>query len=386
MKFLFSLFFASLLFAGIALAGERRVEFSSLGYRNVATTPYVAPKVIVSITANANQQYVRARIDGSSDLLAAKSGISTWETYEQVDAGDGTVAFRSRANGLFVSVQGGDILTATASAIGPWEKFTVVNLGDGYVALRSMKNNLYVCAESGGSGSLVANRSGVGAWERFVVSQVVDIWEAASAFGMYFPATTKLISYGGGILEHREELSGGYLWMVELMGWPGQYWPGGGAEPVWNKYGLSMVGDWEVFESLSTVPEFNSGSSWRIPRAVRYLIPYISQESPHVTAPIYTIGTDSACTQTVRVGSSEEWGNHSVGYLLSMGGDIGVRWVIDLQYKSFGEIWTIDLGPSIGTFAPVYGVVGYTDGNFNRRWFANLSQNSAILGKNRCER
>ncbi|MFD1052623.1 hypothetical protein ACFQ1S_47025, partial [Kibdelosporangium lantanae] len=58
-------------------------------------------------------------------------------------------------------------LIANRTAIGAWETFQLVRNGDGSVSLRAQANNNYVCAENAGAQPLIANRTAIGAWEQF---------------------------------------------------------------------------------------------------------------------------------------------------------------------------------------------------------------------------
>jgi hypothetical protein len=355
--------------------------------------PSISSTDTISFWALANHRYVRAQLD-SLDLIAGREGISTWETFEKFDLGGGLFAFKSNANNKFVSVQGdSDILMPVASAIGPWEQFTLVSTDDGYVGIRSMKNGKFVTAEAAGALSLRANRDFIGVWERFVLDRRVDIWMAATAFARFFPTTQKVITSGGGHLSYREYLSGTDLWATLLEGYPGQCWPncGNRAEPVWDHYGLQMLGPWEVFTIWSTTPEFNPGSTWNIPRSVRYLNPFIGEESPHAVGSWNQINLD--CTQTQTVAQADEWGWHSPAYMVDLGHTMGSRWVIDLHYKNTQEYWTLDLGPAPGVFAPLYGFVGYANPYLQgRNWFGEVTDQSdsvagpPILVNDRCHR
>jgi hypothetical protein len=151
-------------------------------------------RTLVTLTSKGNGQYVRREADNT--LIPSKSGVSTWEVYEQVSLSDGTVAFKALANSQYVSVQGGDVLTATAGTVGLWEKFKVTNTPDGYQFLESLKNSAYVSAPGGGTQPLVANAPQPADAEKFVVSIVIDAWEVMTAFANNFPNQAKLRTVG----------------------------------------------------------------------------------------------------------------------------------------------------------------------------------------------
>ncbi|GGO18454.1 PQQ-dependent sugar dehydrogenase [Micromonospora parathelypteridis] len=124
----------------------------------------------ISLRAQVNNQYVSAV--GSSPLIANKATIGTTEQFDRVDAGNGTIALRSRANGLYVAAEnaGAEPLIANRTAIGPWETFQLITNSDGTVSLRATVNNQIVAAENAGAGSLIANRAAVGSWEKFILT------------------------------------------------------------------------------------------------------------------------------------------------------------------------------------------------------------------------
>jgi hypothetical protein len=64
-------------------------------------------------------------------------------------------------------VNGTAPLIANRTTVGPWETFQIVSNPDGSVSLRSLANGRYVAAESAGNAPLVANRTAIGGWEKF---------------------------------------------------------------------------------------------------------------------------------------------------------------------------------------------------------------------------
>nr|WP_168532387.1 hypothetical protein [Streptomyces sp. RPA4-2]QIY66725.1 hypothetical protein HEP85_41360 [Streptomyces sp. RPA4-2] len=51
--------------------------------------------------------------------------------------------------------------------MGTWEQFQLIHNGDGSVSLKSMVNGDYVTAENAGADPLIANRTAIGPWEEF---------------------------------------------------------------------------------------------------------------------------------------------------------------------------------------------------------------------------
>jgi hypothetical protein len=116
-----------------------------------------------------NGRYVCAESAGAGPLIANRTAIGGWETFDLVDAGGGYTALRSHANNRYVSAEnaGAAPLVASRLGIGAWEKFLLVANPDGSVSLKSASNARFVTAESAGAKPLVANRTAIGPWEEF---------------------------------------------------------------------------------------------------------------------------------------------------------------------------------------------------------------------------
>jgi len=123
-----------------------------------------------------NNRFVSATAAGTGTLTATAQVASTWEDFDMISNANGTVSFRSRISGNFVSADIGlpspntSDLIANRQTAQLWEQFTLVPQPDGNVALRAAANNLYVSADQNIGGTLVANRNSVQGWEEFVLS------------------------------------------------------------------------------------------------------------------------------------------------------------------------------------------------------------------------
>jgi len=124
---------------------------------------------VISLRAHANSKYVQAANAGAAPLIAAATAIGSWETFDQLDAGNGNIALRAHANNQIVTAEnaGAAALIANRGAIGSWETFQLIHNGDGSVSLRATVNNMYVTAENAGAAALIANRTAIGPWEEF---------------------------------------------------------------------------------------------------------------------------------------------------------------------------------------------------------------------------
>ena len=105
----------------------------------------------MSLKAKANGLFVTADDGGSSPLIANRTAVSTWELFDQVDAGNGYLGLKARANGRYVTAEnaGAAALIANRTAVSTWESFrAVVNL-DASVSLLALADGRYVTAASG---------------------------------------------------------------------------------------------------------------------------------------------------------------------------------------------------------------------------------------------
>jgi hypothetical protein len=60
-------------------------------------------------------------------------------------------------------------LIANRTAVGTWETFQLVRNSNGTVSLLAQANNRFVTAENAGAAALIANRTAIGTWEQFTL-------------------------------------------------------------------------------------------------------------------------------------------------------------------------------------------------------------------------
>jgi hypothetical protein len=120
----------------------------------------------ISLRARVNNQFVTA---GGQPLIAASTSNGTNQQFEMIDAGNGAIALRARANGMLVTAEnaGASPLIANRTEVGPWEAFQLIRNPDGSVSLRALVNNMLVTAEDAGASPLIATRTEIGPWEEF---------------------------------------------------------------------------------------------------------------------------------------------------------------------------------------------------------------------------
>jgi hypothetical protein len=121
---------------------------------------------VISLRARANGMYVCADNAGAAPLIANRTAIGAWETFDVLDAGGGNIALRSHANSQIVCADnaGASALIANRTAVGGWETFQLIHNADGTVSLRSLANNNYVTA---GAAPLIAGSTTIGTAQKF---------------------------------------------------------------------------------------------------------------------------------------------------------------------------------------------------------------------------
>ncbi|BCB76311.1 hypothetical protein GCM10022251_24860 [Phytohabitans flavus] len=136
------------------------------GAQTATCTPTTNPVSGTSWRARVNSRFVTT---SAGNLIASATTASTNnERFDIVDLGGGNVAFRSKANGQYVSAgTGTTALIANRTTVGPSETFARVTNSDGSVSFRAQVNGRYVVAENAGAAALIANRAAIGSWEKF---------------------------------------------------------------------------------------------------------------------------------------------------------------------------------------------------------------------------
>ena len=78
---------------------------------------------------NANNQIVTADNAGSAPLIANRTAIGPWESFDLVENADGSVSLRAHANSRIVTAPsaGASALIASSTTIGQAEEFDLLN-------------------------------------------------------------------------------------------------------------------------------------------------------------------------------------------------------------------------------------------------------------------
>jgi beta-glucosidase len=146
--------------------GSSSRDIRLTGHVTIGGSTPVSPAI--SLRAHANNNYVTADNAGASPLIANRTSIGPWETFDEIDLGNGNIGLRAHANNNYVTAEnaGAAPLIANRTAIGGWETFGLIHNGDGSISLKAV-NGDYVTAENAGAAALIANRTAIGGWEEF---------------------------------------------------------------------------------------------------------------------------------------------------------------------------------------------------------------------------
>lgn len=157
-------------------SSDHKAVFRSISFPTVSKQPSSTLKNLygrtISLRSLKNELVVTADMNSNEDippLLANRSEVRTWEKFNVINAGDGFIALKARANDRYVSMEDNLIkkeLVAKVNEIRSWEKFRWIENDDGSISLRSGVRNYFVTVE-GSADALQGNRSSIGLWEKF---------------------------------------------------------------------------------------------------------------------------------------------------------------------------------------------------------------------------
>ncbi len=135
-------------------------------------TPDTSKFTTVYYLAHTNNLYVSADDEGASPLIAFPDSPGPWETFDEVDLGNGEIALRAEINNRFVTAtaSGSQALVARSNHITTAEKFSLIFNADGSISLRSQANGKYVTVPSGTAQPLINSKTAIGSAEEFTRS------------------------------------------------------------------------------------------------------------------------------------------------------------------------------------------------------------------------
>ena len=119
-----------------------------------------------------NGKYVGIKRNTGDELVADRSQLEEWETFDLVDLENGKVALRAY-DGHYISAEagGGRELFADRIMIAGWQSFEIEDLGQNNVALKAA-NGQYVGVENDAGRKLVADRDHLSRWETFSLIEI----------------------------------------------------------------------------------------------------------------------------------------------------------------------------------------------------------------------
>ncbi|MHB1459624.1 MAG: fascin domain-containing protein, partial [Armatimonadota bacterium] len=316
-------------------------------------------------------------VDGGTGqyVYANKSGVGSLDVFNKVEFGNNVFALKCPSTGTYVSADSSGnhwLNVGPVTTPGNAEKFQLVWGGTNW-AFKSVLYGYYVSAYTTG-GQLSAGWTQVlGLYEQYSFSNIVDVYGCLAGWAANYPGKYKLANTAKWpsntmkqvYIQNEQSFNAGLFWIYEECRDHNLQNP----DPVWNYYGVEMIGDWEVVACYKTIPLGSSGWHWveGIPRCVRYLAPGEVNNTPTHTVNWYTIG--SGCSEIWNT-SGPEYSLQEAPAMLDLSNsssqeNMGKRWTVDLGYKDGYEFWTLDIGPydpnnpNTVNISPRYGFVRY---------------------------
>jgi hypothetical protein len=148
-------------------ASSRPHASAGEGGTTATKDPDVSKFNTVYYLAHANNLYVTADDGGASPLIAFPDSAGAWETFDEIDLGNGDIALRAEINNKYVTAAATETLTARSDHIGTAETFGLVFNSDGSVSFQSKSNGKYVTVPPGTAQPLVCDKSSIGDAEKF---------------------------------------------------------------------------------------------------------------------------------------------------------------------------------------------------------------------------
>ncbi|WP_436532061.1 protein kinase domain-containing protein [Actinoplanes sp. HUAS TT8] len=134
-----------------------------------ATTAGTRTFTVVYLQSLVNDRWVTADDEGTSPLIAFPEVAGAWETWDEIDLGNGDIALRAEINDKYVTAtaDGTEPLIASRDRIGRTETFHLVENADGTVSLLARANGKYVSAARDGARPLINDKRAIGESEKF---------------------------------------------------------------------------------------------------------------------------------------------------------------------------------------------------------------------------
>lgn len=148
-------------------ASSKPQASSSRGGATPAKEPDLSKFNTVYYLAHANNLYMTADDGGASPLIAFPDSPGAWETFDEINLGNGNIALRAEINMKFVTVGATETLLATSDHVGTAETFSLVFNSDGSVSFKSKTNGKYLTVPAGTAKPLVCDKTSAGESEKF---------------------------------------------------------------------------------------------------------------------------------------------------------------------------------------------------------------------------
>jgi eukaryotic-like serine/threonine-protein kinase len=148
-------------------ATKPSVKPSKTGGAPVKTDSDVSKFNIVYYLAHANNLYMTADDGGASPLIAYPDSPGAWETFDEIDLGNGDIALRAEINNKYVTASATQTLIARSDRITAAETFSLIFNSDGSVSFKSHADNKYVTVPAGTAKPLTNNKSAITDAEKF---------------------------------------------------------------------------------------------------------------------------------------------------------------------------------------------------------------------------
>lgn len=148
----------------------RRPQASTSKGGTAVKEPDLSKFNTVYYLAHANDLYMTADDGGESPLIAYPQSAGAWETFDEIDLGNGSIALRAEINNKFVTATATETLIATSDHVGTAETFGLIFNSDGSVSFKSKTNGKYVTVPAGTAKPLVCDKSSIGETEKFTRS------------------------------------------------------------------------------------------------------------------------------------------------------------------------------------------------------------------------
>lgn len=130
--------------------------YPALPYRNLLTMKSASTNQFVCCDNYASPAGI---------LVANRDSASTWETYEQIDLGNGNVAFICLQDYKYITLSGSSQLSGQSETIGNNETFQLISNADGTKSLKNVGNGKYVTVDA--NKNMFATATSIGTAEKF---------------------------------------------------------------------------------------------------------------------------------------------------------------------------------------------------------------------------